>query len=387
MACGDLSPPVPYSQLCHDLALVAPNGSTSNQRLVHTRFVFQNDQEAYAEGQPAAIAGLGGTFRLTAGETYWLTTTHLCFAPVGGPQFGDGEAIPFETLDGKLVTTQADLLQHDPSLAFDERCNAALADTPVRLFPAEASNEASVWLTLSGRFLYEYGSSVLERRRRVVEAGEKCSGVIEELLHQRDIYHSDCGLGLGVCQNLPSLPFRRVAARRLRIDLYPDGGGTVLAEHTKALEGVKQSYADSLLSAVLRLLVLLLTGGRGVCPRLAECNQRALAADQRHRRPEVPPRLLGRHHPAERHLAVQLCGRNHGRFDQHWRVGLASGRAVLRRGRLCGGRPGGGRGLPDPGPVLLLCALLAAPAHRLGHQLETGGAREHAGVARCRSST
>ena len=259
MACGDLSPPVPYSQLCHDLALVAPNGSTSNQRLVHTRFVFQNDQEAYAEGQPAAIAGLGGTFRLTAGETYWLTTTHLCFAPVGGPQFGDGEAIPFETLDGKLVTTQADLLQHDPSLAFDERCNAALADTPVRLFPAEASNEASVWLTLSGRFLYEYGSSVLERRRRVVEAGEKCSGVIEELLHQRDIYHSDCGLGLGVCQNLPSLPFRRVAARRLRIDLYPDGGGTVLAEHTKALEGVKQSYADSLLSAVLRLLVLLLT--------------------------------------------------------------------------------------------------------------------------------
>ena len=259
MACGDLEPPVAYSQLCHDLALVAPNGSASDQSLVHTWFTFQNDQAAYAEGQPAAVAGLGGTFRLTMGETYWLTTTHLCFAPIAWTDPYDGDTLPFEVLDNRLVTTQADLLQYDPSLAFDERCNAVLADAPVRLFPAEATNEASVWLTLSGRFLYEYGSSVLERRRRVVEAGEKCSGVLEELLHQRDIYHSDCGLGLGVCQDLPSVPFRRVAARRLRIDLRPNGQGDLVAEHTRALEDVKQSYPDALRSAVLRLLVLLLT--------------------------------------------------------------------------------------------------------------------------------
>lgn len=259
MACGDLEPPVAYSQLCHDLALVAPNGSASDQSLVHTWFTFQNDQAAYAEGQPAAVAGLGGTFRLTMGETYWLTTTHLCFAPIAHTDPYDGDTLPFEVLNNRLVTTQADLLEYDPSLAFDERCNAVLADAPVRLFPAEATNEASVWLTLSGRFLYEYGSSVLERRRRVVEAGENCSGVIEELLHQRDIYHSDCGLGLGVCQDLPSVPFRRVATRRLRIDLSPNGQGDLVAEHTRALDDVKQSYPDALRSAVLRLLVLLLT--------------------------------------------------------------------------------------------------------------------------------
>jgi len=259
MACGDLEPPVAYSQLCHDLALVAPNGSASDQSLVHTWFTFQNDQAAYAEGQPAAVAGLGGTFRLTMGETYWLTTTHLCFAPIERTDPYDGDTLPFEVLDNRLTTTQADLLQYDPSLAFDERCTAALADAPVRLFPAEATNEASIWLTLSGRFLYEYGSSVLERRRQVVEAGENCSGVLEELLHQRDIYHSDCGLGLGVCQDLPSVPFRRVATRRLRIDLSPNGQGDIVAEHTRALEDVKQSYPDALRSAVLRLLVLLLT--------------------------------------------------------------------------------------------------------------------------------
>jgi hypothetical protein len=259
MACGDLEPPVAYSQMCHDLALVAPNGSASDQSLVHTWFTFQNDRAAYANGQPAAIAGLGGTFRLTMDKTYWLTTTHLCFAPVADEPYNGRAGLWFEVLNDTLVSTQDDLLKYDPSLAFDERCNDALADTPVRLFPAEATNEASVWLTLSGRFLYEYGSSVLEKRRRVVEAGEKCSGAIEELLHQRDIYHSDCGLGLGVCQKLPSVPFRRVATRRLRIDLYPNGQGVLVAEHTRSLEGVKQSYADSLTSAVLRLLVLLLT--------------------------------------------------------------------------------------------------------------------------------
>jgi hypothetical protein len=259
MACGDLEPPMAYSQLCHDLALVYPNGSASDQSLVHTWFTFQNDQAAYSEGKPASIAGLGGTFRLTMGETYWLTTTHLCFAPVADEPYNGRAGLWFEVLNDTLVSTQDDLLKYDPSLAFDERCNGALADTPVRLFPAEATNEASVWLTLSGRFLYEYGSNVLEQRRRVVEAGEKCSGAIEELVHQRDIYHSDCGLGLGVCQKLPSVPFRRVSTRRMRIDLYPNGQGTLVAEHTKALESVKQSYSDSLRSAVLRLLVLLLT--------------------------------------------------------------------------------------------------------------------------------
>ena len=53
MACSDLSPHRQYAQLCHDLMLVAPNGTTSDQRLVHTTFVFENDQAAYAEAQPA----------------------------------------------------------------------------------------------------------------------------------------------------------------------------------------------------------------------------------------------------------------------------------------------------------------------------------------------
>jgi len=259
MACTDLDPPQQYSQLCHDVALVAPNGSASHQRLIHTTFVFQNDQAAYAESQPASLAGLGGTFRLTKGQTYWLTTTNLCFAPVQ-PTITEYPLLLFDVdAFGKMYTQQTDLNVFDPELAFDARCNEALAGVPVRMFPAEAANEASVWLTLSGTFLYEYGSDVLEKRRKVVEAGEDCSSLIEELRHQRDIYHSDCGLGLGTCEVLPSVPFRRLATRRMRIDVPLDGKGTIVAEKAESLKDIKQPYPDALSSAVARLLVLLLT--------------------------------------------------------------------------------------------------------------------------------
>ena len=261
MACRDLEPHRQYAQRCQDLALVAPNGSASDQRLVHTTFVFENDQAAYAERQPASIAGLDGTFRLTRGETYWLSTTHLCFAPVQ-PTLTDRPLLIFEVdAQDKLRTRMVDLDVFDPELSFDDRCTSTLQeeDTPVRLFPVEAANEASVWLTLSGTFLYEYGSDVLEKRRRVVEAGENCSALIAELAHQRDIYHSDCGLGLGTCEVLPSVPFRRFATRRIRIDVPLDGEGTLVAEDAKSLQNIKQTYPDALASASARLLVLLLT--------------------------------------------------------------------------------------------------------------------------------
>lgn len=259
MACGDLSPHRQYVQLCHDLVLVAPNGSTSDQRLVHTTFVFENDQAAYAEAQPASLAGLDGTFRLTRGRTYWLSATHLCFAPVH-PTLTDRPLLLFDVdARDKLQTRMRDLDLFDAELTFDDRCKDTLAETPVRLFPIEAANEARVWLTLSGTFLYEYGSDVLEKRRRVVEAGENCSARIEELAHQRDIYHSDCGLGLGTCEVGPSVPFRRLSTRRIRIDVQISGDGSLTADHATSLGNVKQAYSDALASASARLLVLLLT--------------------------------------------------------------------------------------------------------------------------------
>ena len=263
MQCEDHFPPQAYAQACEDVVLVRRDGS-AHQSLTHTRFTFQNDQAAYSEGNQAYLAGLDGVLTLIAGSTYWITATHFCFTEALAPplqKVPGNVTLGFFTVDDRLVTTGSAISIFDPSLTFDARCEDELEDAPVHLFPLEATNEMAVWLGLSSTFLYEYGSDVLEKRRRVVEAGANCSRLVPELQHTRDLYDTDCGMGLGVCTDEPSLPYRRLATRRLRLDVGFDGTGTLAAEHTDALATIAslKAYTDALTSAVARLLVLLLT--------------------------------------------------------------------------------------------------------------------------------
>lgn len=264
MQCEDLDPPRDYAQACEDVALVQREGS-AHQSLAHTRFTFQNDRAAYAGGNQAYLAGLDGVLTLVAASTYWITATHFCFTEAPAPPL---EAVPrnaslpfFAQPTGRLATTSGAIRAFDASLAFDERCAVELDEEAVQLFPLEAANEMAVWLGLSSTFLYEYGSDVLEKRRRVVEAGRNCSRLVPELQHVRDLYDTDCGMGLGLCTYLPSLPFRRLATHRLRIDLDAHGDGALVSEHTDALANIAslKAYSDALTSALARLLVLLLT--------------------------------------------------------------------------------------------------------------------------------
>ena len=263
MQCEHFDPPRSYAQACEDVVLVMRDGS-EEQSLAHTRFVFQNDQAAYAEGNPAYLAGLDGVLTLLAGATYWVTATHFCFTEALAPPLQEvprNTSLAIGIFEGRLITTGGAIRDFDASLAFDARCDDELRDAPVHLFPLEAANEMAVWLGLSSTFLYEYGSDVLAKRRRVVEAGANCSALVPELQHVRDLYDADCGMGLGVCTYEPSLPFRRLATHRLRIDVLNDGTGTLVSEHTEALSTIAslKAYTDALTSAVARLLVLLLT--------------------------------------------------------------------------------------------------------------------------------
>jgi len=264
MQCEDLNPPRAYAQACEDVVLLQRDGS-EHQSLTHTRFTFQNDQDAYAQGNQGYLAGLDGVLTLLAGATYWVTATHFCFteepaAPLHVVPRNVSMWVETQS-SGRLATTGGAIRIFDPSLAFDARCDADLEDAVVELFPLHATNEVAVWLGLSSTFLYEYGSDVLEKRRRVVEAGRNCSLLVPELQHARDLYDTDCGLGLGVCTYRPSLPFRRLATHRLRLDLDADGVGTLASEHTDALSTIAslKAYTDALSSALARLLLLLLT--------------------------------------------------------------------------------------------------------------------------------
>jgi len=263
MSCVPLSPPRPYELLCQDSVMVAVNGTTT-QRVGHTQFTFQNDQAEMGKGNVAALLGLDGTFALTLGTTYWMTTTDLCYAPHEPDSAEAEESLAFSTDEttGALFVRGDDLARYPPTAATHfagARCNSSLAR--VRLFPSAAFEEQRGWLSLSDRTLYEYDGAILEKRRRVVELGAACAATQPELAHVLDIYNSDCGLALQPCQDEPALTFRRLATSRMRIDLDFEGNGTLRAEETDALKRVPSlvTHEESLNSALGRLFVLLLT--------------------------------------------------------------------------------------------------------------------------------
>jgi hypothetical protein len=263
MSCEPLTPPRPFELHCEDSVMVAVNGTTT-QRLGKVSFTFQNDQAELGKGNVAALLGLDGTFQLTLGTTYWMTTTDLCYAPHEPDSAESEESLAFSTDEatGTLFVQGQNLARYAPTASThfaDTRCNSSLAR--VRLFPSAAFEEQRGWLSLSDRTLYEYEGDILEKRRRVVELGAACAATQPDLAHVLDIYNSDCGLALQPCQDEPALTFRRLATSRMRIDLDFDGNGTLRTEETDALKRVPSlvSHEESLNSAIGRLFVLLLT--------------------------------------------------------------------------------------------------------------------------------
>ena len=271
MTCTPFDPPVAYSEQCQDVALVFANG-TEEQRYVHTRFTFQNDYVEASLYNRASMVELDGTMSLVSGTTYWLTNTHLCFAPYepATAKSPEVEALPFALDgDGLLRAPIADLAAFSSTTdapvaeAATGECENVTHANGARLFPVDAASERNSWLSLSSDFLFEYGNEILERRREVLEVGEACAQLRSDLAHVNDLYRIDCNVHvpLGWCQDEAALPFRRLAQHRMRLDVSSTGAGLLRAKKTRALSRIPYlvSYGEGLSSAFARLLIMLLT--------------------------------------------------------------------------------------------------------------------------------
>ena len=282
MRCDPFDPPRTYEARCEDVAMVF-QGSRS-QRYIKTRFTFENDHVEYSYNNRAALLHLDGNFFLRHGISYWLTTTHLCFAPITDADdvatvvASDG-VLPVQLHADGTLRSDVDALQHfKPDLpvakayqrsdcsgsgSSDEGSGPGFFDEGVRLFPADAASERITWLSLSDAFLYEYGNPVLRKRREVVEMGKKCADVRADVAHVNDLYRLDCAIiDPTWCQEDPSMPFRRLATSRMRLDLRRDeSGGVLRASESKALARIPclASYSEGLWLAIGRLVIMLLT--------------------------------------------------------------------------------------------------------------------------------
>ena len=277
MHCSPFDPPRAYEARCEDVALV--HEGSALQRYTQTHFVYANDHVEYAQNDRAALLGLDGSFRVQSGKTYWLTTTHLCFAPIDDDvEVGSGS--------GAVVEDNDDVLQFvvdadgAPRAAIDDlarfapdapaalasrvaNCsNSSFFDAGVRLFPSDAANERVTWLSLSDTFLYQYDNPLLDRRRAVVEMGSACAEARTDVAHANDLYRLDCAIiDPTWCQDQPSLPFRRLAMMRMRFDLWRDGsGGALRVAESGALARAPRlsNYSEGLQRAVGRLAIMLL---------------------------------------------------------------------------------------------------------------------------------
>ena len=270
MRCEPFDPPIPFRERCQDVGAVF-NG-TDALHYVHTRFAFLNDYWEAANYNRAALVKLDGMMRLVAGTTYWLTNTHLCFAP-HEPETAassDESALAFTLdADGRLRAPIEDLAAFAPTAgapvatAASGECAGAAHPDGARLFPVDAASETNSWLSLSSDFLYEYGHSVLERRREVLEVGRECAASRSDLAHVNALYRIDCDIHVpaGWCQSEAALPFRRLAQHRLRLDVAATGEGTLRAKKTAALARIPYlvSYGEGLGAAFARLVIMLLT--------------------------------------------------------------------------------------------------------------------------------
>ena len=280
MHCSPFDPPRAYEARCEDVALVH-EGSTL-QRYTHTHFVYANDHVEYAQNDRAALLGLDGSFRLKSGQSYWLTTTHLCFAPVdddvamevgsggsGAVADDDDDVLRFVVdANGAPRANIDDLARFAPDApvalanSVANCSNKSFFDAGVRLFPSDAANEQITWLSLSDTFLYQYDNPLLERRRAVVEMGRACAEARTDVAHANDLYRLDCAIiDPAWCQEEASLPFRRLATMRIRLDLWRDGGGGALrVVESGALVRAPHlsNYDQGLRRAIGRLAIMLL---------------------------------------------------------------------------------------------------------------------------------
>ena len=236
MVCTPFDLPHLYQERREDAVAMIYNG-TDRQSYVRTRFTFQNDYVEASIYNRASLVGLDGYMHLVAGTTYWITNTHLCFAPHDPASAVSDDALPFAPGNSTTTGTAALRVAFDALRAHPETEAFPVADADqgacgnlshpdgARLFPVDAAAEQNSWLSLSSNFLYEYGQNILEMRREALELGEACatlrSGILAHI-HALD--------GIGSTSTTPptarderrALVVRRLAQRRIRIDVAAD---------------------------------------------------------------------------------------------------------------------------------------------------------------------
>ena len=275
LLCENFAPDlnIQHARNCTDRAQFYDDGQLDRLSASSLRFTYKSDAVAAYENPVASQLGFDGVLRMQTGATHHLTTSHWCM--VDGEEAASGDSSSGEEDDADLIrftytpegraVAQISALQNltaTSSLLLTTACHDLYAPSqPVDIFPTAAGLEVS-WLHLSSSFLRTQAADELNARRDVVEIGTECASSLPELARAVSSYSLDCGIvpSSTECRATPSIPFRRLAAHRMRIDVGLDGVATMRTERATVLASIPSllPHSEGVLRAIGRLAVLLL---------------------------------------------------------------------------------------------------------------------------------
>lgn len=252
--------------VCTDVALVTLKGPASEQERVQVGFTYTNPTTESVTYDTAVTMGLKGEFALNRGNDYFLTATHLCWAPVepvaswsDKTGFAARVDADFLTADASAVGATSAFKEAPASIAESgATCEVGVGE--VRIFPGAASDEAT-WLGLASKRAYESSPENVADRRTVVEVGSVCASNHSSYERARSLQLLDCASVYVECELGPSLPFRRAASTQLRVQIRDDGsdGAIVFAERDGRLTALpNMSPGHTMGLAVVKLTLMLL---------------------------------------------------------------------------------------------------------------------------------
>ena len=240
------------AQLCNDTAVVQRGDSDINEKVKLTFSYESLLDEELAPKSHAFELGLDGDFRLSVGMSHLLLRASICIQ-----QRTDWISTLYSAPDAggapTLTVAEVNELLPDGPLA-------VCADTEERvaMLPSSSVREAW-WLALTSMRILQTDAS--KKRRKVVEAGAACGAA--NYSDSRAIFLLDCSAEAPYhtrpCSGGPSLPFRRVAHRILRIDAL---NATSLAYGVEEDTTLHDPDADSDVEfalSILKLALLILT--------------------------------------------------------------------------------------------------------------------------------
>lgn len=260
------------NKTCVDSALLnngSPNGAFKRQVVSFDYTAAAVERATY--GVAGYMLNLDGEMYMKRGYKYWMTATHVCYAPSTDlvPTTASG-ALKASVSNG-LVYASATALAHvsadslGSSFTREATVNFLCDNSTlsgigtVAILPSIAAVEA-VYLALSDAHLYESEPTTVSSRRKVVELGNACASILPSLERDYNLYLLDCNNAQSACAQSASLPFRRIS--RLDMMAHYDSEGSVAyyfeKSHTLDTLPNLSVTSDAIGLAVVKLVLVLM---------------------------------------------------------------------------------------------------------------------------------